>query len=38
MNRSFLKITVAAAALFVAVPQGAQAQMMSMPMVGGQMM
>jgi len=39
MNRSFLKITVAAAALFVALPQGARAQMsMSMPMVGGEAM
>ncbi len=38
MYRSILKVTVAAAALFVTVPHGAQAQMMSMPMVGGQMM
>ncbi len=38
MYRSFLKVTVAAAALFAVVPHAAQAQMMSMPMVGGQMM
>jgi uncharacterized surface protein with fasciclin (FAS1) repeats len=39
MYRSLLKVTVAAAALFVVAPQGARAQMqMSMTMVGGEAM
>src|SRR5438094_1840119 len=39
MYRSLLKVTVAAAALFVIAPQGARAQMqMSLTMVGGEAM
>lgn len=39
MYRSFLKVTVAAAALFVALPSASRAQMqMQMPMVGGEAM